>query len=412
MTEIVTLSEDMPPPAADAYGLMRWLLTDARLGHRSIAALVEAFCRYLLASGVPLWRTSFSVRTLHPQIRAITYVWERGIEGVEETERPHGAERSEAYLTSPVAAIVEDGADSLRYRLEHLAAPFPYPILGELKARGATDYVAMGMPLRGNSGRIINVVTFASDRKGGFSGEALALVNGALPALSSVIETLALRRVALNLLDVYVGPSAGNRIMSGDIRRGTGETIRAVIFNCDLRGFTALADRLAREDLIALLNGYFEIVGEAVQQRGGEILKFIGDGMLAIFPTDGDGHARHQATRALEATRAALAGLAEFNAERAAWGEPTLRMGIALHAGEVMYGNIGAPNRLDFTVIGPAVNLVSRIEGLCKRMGREVLTSREVADLARGQLVSLGFQPVRGLHEPVEVFGLPEEDSR
>ncbi|CAK0752537.1 hypothetical protein CCP1ISM_4770001 [Azospirillaceae bacterium] len=185
-----------------------------------------------------------------------------------------------------------------------------------------------------------------------------------------------------------------------------------MLWYCDLRGFTSMSERLPREDVVAILNSYFEVMGEAVQSRGGEILKFVGDGMLAIFPLDGPtagGPAGSIATGlALDAGRDAVAGLARLNAERSAWGQPTLQCGIGLHLGDVMYGNIGAANRLDFTVIGPAVNLVTRIEGLCKRLDRPLLTSAVFAACCPSPLLSLGFQPVRGLTEPVEVFGLPE----
>jgi adenylate cyclase len=222
-----------------------------------------------------------------------------------------------------------------------------------------------------------------------------------------VLELMVLKRLAVNVLDTYVGRDAGARILNGDIRRGTGETLRAVLWYCDLRGFTPLADRLPLEDLIGLLNGYFEIMGGAVQARGGEILKFIGDAMLAIFPlpdgTDADARCRD----ALNAAEDAMRQMELRNRERRAWGQPILQAGIALHIGDVMYGNIGAPDRLDFTVIGPAVNLVTRIEGLCRELGRSVLTSAAVAGTCGDRLVPVGHHPVKGLREPVPVFALP-----
>jgi adenylate cyclase len=246
-----------------------------------------------------------------------------------------------------------------------------------------------------------------SDRAGGFGSDTLGLLYELLPALAGIVEIHAVRLLTVNILDTYVGQNAGARILSGDIRRGSGATIRAILWYCDMRGFTPLADRMAREDLIGLLNGYFEIMGGAVQDRGGKILKFIGDGMLAIFPIDGDAAAGALAALALAAAQQALAALTEFSAERCAWGQAKVEAGIALHVGDVMYGNIGAPSRLDFTVIGPAVNLVSRIEGLCKVIGRTLLASDDFARLVPGRLASLGRRPVRGLDAPVEVFGAP-----
>ena len=221
---------------------------------------------------------------------------------------------------------------------------------------------------------------------------------------------MVLRRLAVNVLDTYVGRDAGARILSGDIRRGTGATLRAVLWYCDLRGFTSLADRLPLADLIGLLNGYFEIMGGAVQARDGEILKFIGDAMLAIFPLpdgeEGDAYVRAKVNDALDAAADAIKAMELRNRELQAWGLPVLKAGIALHVGDVMYGNIGAPDRLDFTVIGPAVNLVSRIQGLSSELMRPVLTSEAFAAQCAERLVSEGLHPVKGLKEPIQVFGL------
>ena len=399
--------------------MIDWLLQEGR--HATGAEnLVDDFCQRLNLIGVPLTRSVLVLQLLHPQIRSMVYFWRAGGEPVETVVAPHGTELSAPYLTSPFAALVEDGAQGFRYRLERMAAPWPFPVLGELRAQGATDYAAMAVLFAG--GRR-NAISFATDRPGGFSTADLALLDALLPALGAVLETLALRRLAATVLDTYVGRKSGARILSGDIRRGTGADVRAVLWYCDLRGFTPLADRLPREELIALLNGYFESMGDAVERHGGEILKFIGDAMLAIFPlTDEDESGTAAALKALDAASDALATMTAQNAERAAWGQPTLRCGIALHVGEVMYGNIGSTERLDFTVIGPAVNLVSRIEGLCSRLERTVLASAAFAaavatghgpsdgsrdgSTSRHRLDPIGPHPVKGLVEPVEVFEL------
>jgi adenylate cyclase len=383
--------------------LIDWLLQEG-CKEQSIGELLDALCGRLVGAGVPLWRASWQMRMLHPQIRGISFFWWRDRDGIEEIERPHGTELDPAFLSSPLAAIINGGAGAMRYRLEHLESPYPYPVLEEFKDLGGTDYVVM--PMRFSTGRI-NVASWASDRPGGFESDQLALIYDVLPALSAVLELMVLKRLAVNVLDTYVGRDAGARILNGDIRRGTGETLRAVLWYCDLRGFTPLADRLPLEDLIGLLNGYFEIMGGAVQARGGEILKFIGDAMLAIFPlpdgTDADARCRD----ALNAAEDAMRQMELRNRERRAWGQPILQAGIALHIGDVMYGNIGAPDRLDFTVIGPAVNLVTRIEGLCRELGRSVLTSAAVAGTCGDRLVPVGHHPVKGLREPVPVFALP-----
>jgi adenylate cyclase len=386
--------------------MIDWLMEDGRRAE-SIAALMEAFCRRLIEGGVPLFRAGWQIRMLHPQIRGITFFWRSSIDGVEEIEREHGTELRPEYLNSPIGAIVEGGADAMRYRIEQLEPPYPYEILQDLKEQGGTDYVAM--PMRFSTGRV-NVASWASDRAGGFSGPQLTLIYDVMPALSTVLETMVLRRLAVNVLETSVGRDAGARILSGDIRRGTGATLRAVLWYCDLRGFTSLADRLPLADLIGLLNGYFEIMGGVVQVRGGEILKFIGDAMLAIYPLaegeESDGHARAKVNDALDAATDAMTQMELRNRELQAWGLPVLKAGIALHVGDVMYGNIGAPDRLDFTVIGPAVNLVSRIQGLTSELKLPVLTSESFAALCAARLVSVGHHPVKGLKDPIQVFSL------
>ena len=391
-----------PCPPDDAQAVIDWVLREGRHAP-SIQQLMDRFCHRLMAAGVPLLRVVCAVPLLHPQIRTIAFFWRRNAENVEVSTRAHGTETSTEYLTSPFATLIEDGADGLRYRLEQMSPPWPYPVFEDLRQQGATDYVAMTVLFAG--GRR-NVLSFTTDQLGGFSTADLALVDAVLPALGAVLETLVLRRLATTVLDTYVGQQTGARILSGDIRRGTGANVRAVLWYCDLRGFTPLADRLPQEELIALLNGYFEIMGGAVESKGGEILKFIGDAMLAIFPLEKDDVSGASAcTKALEAADDALKAMNARNAERAAWGQPTLRCGIALHIGEVMYGNIGSANRLDFTVIGPAVNLVSRIEGLCNRLDRNVLTSAEFAAACGSRLMSVGWHPVKGLNHPIEVYG-------
>ncbi|MDR3518648.1 MAG: adenylate/guanylate cyclase domain-containing protein [Azospirillaceae bacterium] len=382
--------------------LIDWLLTEGPRTE-SIAALMDLFCRRLVGYGVPLWRGSLHLRTLHPLVWGWSYVWWRDRDGFREVVHAHGGEETEEYRNSPLRGIFDDGVDGLRYRIDQLPPPHPYPILTEFQAQGATDYVAM--PIRFSSGHN-NVVSFASDRPGGFDPATLGLLYDVLPALTAIIEAKSLRRLVVNILDTYVGRDAGLRVLSGDIRRGTAVTMGAVLWYCDLRGFTNLADRLPLDELIGLLNGYFECMALPVQARGGDILKFIGDAMLAVFPL-GDRDPAAVCDMALEAAEEALKGMAELNAERAAWGQPILKAGIALHLGDVMYGNIGAPSRLDFTVIGPAVNLVTRIEGLCSRLDRVVLSSAVFGrTVSGGRLLSLGWQPVRGLKEPVEVFGM------
>jgi adenylate cyclase len=228
------------------------------------------------------------------------------------------------------------------------------------------------------------------------------------PALAAIAETRAERRISASLLDTYLGPQAGRRILAGQILRAQGERIRAVIMMTDVRNFTGLSDRLSGDAVIELLDDYFDAIVVPIQENKGEILKFMGDGVLAIFPADDDEDFAPSSLRALEAATRGLDRLAAINRERRDSERGEVRTGIGLHLGEVIYGNVGSTDRLDFTVIGPAVNLASRIEGLTKRLSRPLLTSSAFAEICPRPLVSLGFQPVRGLYQPEEVFGLPD----
>jgi len=321
---------------------------------------------------------------------------------VEDFRILHGSGATDEYLRSPIRATIERGTP-FRRRLD---AEIPeYPLLEKLRKAGATDYFALALnrPLNGYP-----VVTWATDRPRGFSDADIAALEEINPALAAVVETRVVRRISTNLLDTYFGPQAGRRILAGQIRQGEGERLRAVVMMTDLRDFTGLSDRLSGDEVITLLDDYFDALATPIQERTGEVLKFMGDGMLAIFPAEDDDDFSTSSVRALEAATEGLERLDAVNKVRRAAGRSELRTGIGLHLGEVIFGNVGAPGRLDFTVIGPAVNLASRIEGLTKRLLRPMLFSSAFARICPRPLVSLGFQPVRGLDEPEEVFGLPE----
>jgi len=251
-----------------------------------------------------------------------------------------------------------------------------------------------------------NVITFLTDYPGGFSDAEVAGLEEIAQALGLIVELQSSRRVARSLPETYVGPRTGERVLSGAITRGSGETIQAVIWYCDLRGFTALADRLAREELTALLNEYFEIMVGAVKTEGGEVLKFTGDGMLAILELCTGEDVSRCCRAALRAAAAAMDAVDEANARRKAAGAAEIRYGLALHQGEVYYGNIGAPDRLDFTVIGPAVNHAERLEKIGAELGRTLVTSASFAAAAGEPMESLGRHQLRGVAEAQEVFAI------
>lgn len=379
----------------------RWLLVDGPQIDSEIE-LFDELCWRLLGDGVPLWRASLHIGTLHPQIRGVGARWWRDRKVIEDYRILHGSEETDEYKLSPIRKTSERGTP-VRHRLDR---PIPeFPLLEKIRQAGGTDYFALAL---NRTFRRFPTVVWGTDRPGGFSDADIAKLEDINPALAAIIDTRAVRRISGNLLDTYLGPQAGRRILAGQIFRAQGERLRAVIMMTDMRDFTGLSDRLGGDDVIELLDEYFDAVVSPVEERKGEVLKFMGDGVLSIFPAEDDEDFAPSSLRALEAATEGLERLATVNQSRLARGMPELRIGIGLHLGEVIYGNVGATDRLDFTVIGPAVNLASRIEGLTKRLLRPLLTSSAFAEICPRPLVSLGFHPVRGLYHPEEVFGLPD----
>lgn len=377
-----------------------WILTEGH-GAATTAELVDKLAWRLIGAGVPLSRATLSMGTLHPQLLGFGLRWWRDRELLEEVQFEHGMSETADYLDSPMRPAMERG-ETARYRLESDDIA-NFPLLVSLREAGATGYLACPLTVLGNRHQ---VATFATDQAGGFSDGDIAVIDRVLPALGVVVESKALRRLTANVLDTYLGRTIGRHILNGEIQRRQGQEITAALFATDLRGFTSLSDRLPADELIHLLDDYFDAVTSPIAKRGGEVLKFVGDGLLAIFASGADGKAA-AAQAALEAGEEALARLNSLNAVRRQAGQALIRFGIGLHVGTVYYGNVGAADRLDFTAIGPAVNLVCRLESLTKRLDRPMLLSHDFSGLCGRTLVSLGFHPVRGLSDPEEVFGLP-----
>ncbi len=394
------------PPSAQSLGpgfavhpIAAWLAAHGGL-RADPGTLLAGLCEKLVAAGVPLMRVSTGVPTLHPQVAGRQFTWRRGQDGVSATPHGHGVERSSDYLDSPIR-VLHQGAGALRRRLEGPAPRLDFPILKELADEGATDYVAM--PLGFSSGRT-GFISWVSDRPGGFGALDLSLLDGLLPLIALRLELEAAHDMTQSLLETYLGGDAARRVLSGDVTRGRGKRTRAAILLSDLRDFTALSDRLPAERVIALLNDYFDIVTTQVEKHRGQVLKFIGDGLLAVFDVDGS----NRGTACCQAVHAAIdaaRGMAAWNRDR----EEPLEFGIALHLDDVLYGNIGAAGRLDFTVIGKAVNEAARIERLCRSLDRRVLASASFARSCGCEpLVSLGRHRLRGVGEPQEIFALAE----
>jgi adenylate cyclase len=377
----------------------RWFVTEAyRI--TDTAELVAAAGEQLVLAGIPLYRLAYFQITLHPEFAGKGYVWRRG-RGVEVGIRHHSDNQDAEYRDNPLPVVFEQ-QKTVRVRIQQVEPQAP--LLKELKTEGATDYVAL--PLIFSTGHV-DALSVVSDHPDGFSMSDLDRMFLLQFAFTRIVETHSLRDTAVNLLNAYVGRAAGQRILAGEVHRGDGQTIDAVIWICDLRGFTRASDALPRDTIIALLNDYFDSMGAIVTDAGGEILKFMGDGMLAIFPVADGGDVAETARRAARAAASVSDAMLVLNRIRSAAGEPTVRFGLALHIGEVMFGNIGASQRLDFTVIGPAVNHAARLEKLCSVLDRPVILSGAMASLLpEAEIQPLGRHALKDIDEPQTVFGL------
>jgi adenylate cyclase len=401
---------DDRPETWAPHALIGWLVHDG-MRINNPRRFVDELCARLLQADVPIWRFGSYISTLHPEVFGDVYLWTREAGRAEHTMAPHAITETVDYRQSPLHEAGRTGKP-FRARLTGPDARLDYPLLKDLQAKGGTDYLAMPYFFTDGSRHHF---TFGTDHPDGFTEAHIALFEDMVRLLAWYAEAHAVRRVAARLLDTYVGHATGEKILAGQILRGSGATIRAALWLCDLRGFTGMSDRLPRDDLIDLLNRFFDRMAAPVLAQGGEILKFIGDAMLAIFPAgEGPGEvgdARAACTAAFDAGIEAIAGMAWLNAERAAAGHGPLDFGIALHLGDVMYGNIGASSRLDFTVIGPAVNLVDRLQGLCRSLELPLVASAEFAQECDRRLTSLGDHPLRGIDRPKEIFALPDADQ-
>jgi adenylate cyclase len=383
------------------HAIASWLLsTECRaLGAPDfLAALAER----LVAAGVPLLRVSTSILTKHPEVFVANLEWRRGMSTASVTDRRHAIMGADTYRSSPVAEI-HSGVDTVRARLAEGDRRFP--VFDELREGGSTDYYAVAIVLGDGKRTYFSCTT---DEPRGFTDDAIALIESLRPALAARLELAAAHHSTQSLLEVYLGKNAAARVLSGSFRRGTGELVPCAIVFGDMRGFTSFADRRSPAEVVSALDGFFETVASPIHEEGGEILKFIGDAVLAVFRTEGSSDAEACA-RALRAAERAIA--------RVEARPDPFRLGVALHFGEVLYGNIGAQDRLDFTVIGAAVNEASRIEGLCKVTGKSLLMSdafvHRLPDAERARTTSAGEHAVKGVGAPVAVHtvGAPASAS-
>jgi adenylate cyclase len=388
--------------APELQSITDWLVDGARSAS-SPTQMMSDTCERLVQAGVPLWRVGVFVRTLHPDIIGRNFIWRPGTE-VEVGTVDFDALDTPQFRDSPLAIVFRQGIE-VRGRLDDPESK-RFPFLYDLRAEGGTDYIALPLMFIDGSA---HASSWATKQPGGFSDEQLNALRSVVRALARVIEIISLRRTASMLLDTYVGNRAGERILGGQIRRGHTDTMHAAIWLSDLRGFTALSDRLPAETVVDILNRYFDCQVAAIRAYGGEVLKFMGDGLLAVFPiAERDGNTQQVCSRVLEAARESRATVGAMAYPHGDTVE-RFRFGVALHVGKILYGNIGGGNRLDFTCIGPAVNLAARLEKIAGRLNRTIVASMAFADICSGGWTDLGEFPISGFSKAERVYGLLDE---
>lgn len=384
-----------------------WLLHEAtQIGN--VMLMFEEFMWRCQAADLGIDRCTLHVGTLHPRVVGFSWVWNSQDQLCDEIAADAKALDQSSFTLSPLYRVMKEG-ETIKVDLESEAGRNSAPLMGELAEQGFTAYAAM--PLSA-SGEMRNAMTFATKRPGGWPSVDKEQIKSLIDLLALHVERHIGQRIARNVADTYLGPIAGQRVLDGEIRRGDGEAINAVVFMSDMRGFTQLADRLSGPEVTAILNAYFDRVSTAVLSHGGDILKFMGDGILAVFDQNSLGEAT-AAEAAVRASRAALTAIDEFNdAPPDGLPDPDLwhpvKIGIGLHRGEVFFGNVGGEERLDFTVIGRAVNETSRVESLCKPLGQELLLTAPVREALSGDLRTglnaMGEHALRGVGKPVAIF--------
>ena len=392
-------------------GVIDWL-TEQTIQDASLEVLIEGVCTRLWASGVPVWRFSGSFPTLHPLYIGTSMIWQRGASIAVRTHA-HGDSATSAWRDSPLRFVTEHGLPFLRRRLEGDTARLDFPVLRDVRELGGTDYALFHVVFPGadmiREGLDGVYASFATDAKGGFGDDDLRALGQVFRSLAVACKMAISRGITRNILAAYLGPGAGERVLAGSIQRGDCTAIRAAIWYSDLRDSTPLAAQLSPADFLRALNCYFESTAGAVLAQGGEVLRFVGDAVLGIFPVSAsNGGEADACKRAVATVREAERRLSELNDRRAADSSPPLSYGVGLHVGEVLFGNIGIPERLEFSVIGPAANEVARLESLTKTLGAAALFSGEFVRHLDLPWRPLGRHAPRGVGREMEVFALPD----
>lgn len=384
-------------------GVSNWLRKSA-LNGSDLETITYGICERLSAIGIPLARVHVSFSMLHPLYTALSFTWRRGqavkVEGFNLDAKKAPPER---YLSSPYYQMVSKDLSHLRARISP-DVPSEFPVFDDLKLLGVTDYLAFRHSF-GDADDKGMLGSWATDVGDGFSEEMIKALLHIQNNFAVAAQMAVLRKLAGNMLTTYLGQNAGERVLSGQIKRGDGDTIRAALVMVDMRNSTALAENGGRQVFIDTLNEFFDAVATPFNRDGGEILSFVGDGFLAVYPCEREKRASQTATRAaMKAARTAVMRMAELNRNRSGRGQSEIGFGIGLHVGNVMYGNVGLQSRLTFSAFGASVNEVQRLESLTKKFGHSIVASELFKEYCEGDWEFLGQEELRGVAAPVSVF--------
>lgn len=386
-----------PKPVID------WLFSSGCLMNDDTKFVYE-LAHQLIACGAPVDQFRLTMRALNPEIIGISNFWLKSTDVSSHLETERRIQETDRYLGSPMKQLYDTGK-IVRQRLDQLPET-AHRAYTELSEDGFSDYLALPvMTANGISAAIIVTTKI----RGGFGDQDIESFCEIRNYLVPIIEVQSLRHMSKSLLNTYVGKRTGAKVLAGMIKRGDADIINAALWFSDLRNFTHITETLAADQVIGMLNDYFEFVAAAVTARGGEILRFIGDAMLIVFPIDDNSSRQTACKAAIDAAIDAQSTLASLNHRRRRHGQPEIEFGVGLNVGEVVYGNVGAPDRLDFTVMGPAVNRTARLESLTKELDRNILFSKEFAELIDDPVQSFGEHKMKGIAEPQAVFALESE---
>lgn len=397
--------------------LSDWLMEQA-LSEPELEQLIEGCNRRLHAAGIPVSRSIITSPILHPLYRSFTVLWTLE-DGIETTYHVHDSVNRDAWKASPLRYILQHRLPAFRRQLVGDNAVLDFPILEELAENGMTDYLCYLVPFGDDQKEVLGEDEFGSgiigswctDRPAGFSDADLRALNRVQQRLAVAVKMRVKDKIAISILETYLGQDAGRKVLNGQIKRGDGERIYSVIWYSDLRNSTKLADSMTGDKYIELLNRYFECTANAVLECHGEVLRFPGDAVLGIFPINELTETSVACLNALKAATSAFKRLEILNHERTQAGETALDFGIGLHVGEVLFGNIGVPQRLEFSVIGPAMNETARIEALTKELDADILTSENFVQHLKdaqcktiGECKLLGDYALQGIGKPMKVY--------